>query len=138
MKPPGKPVIKKALDDPFLLKLNKSKRKWVVILDEEQKPCFVVDTDGFIRGALLDLETFNPDDYTHRPIVVSNSSIPLGEVLHRFETTTADHEDDVIVNDVILVWGKKKQIITGADILGRLMRGIIKGHDPNHLENSTG
>ena len=134
---PVYPLIKKSIDDSFLLILNKSKQKWVVILDERQKPAFVVDADGFIRGALFDTATFNPDEYTHRPIVVSNSSIPLGEVLKRFETKTADHEDDVITNDVIVVWGKKKQIITGADILGRLMRGIIKGHDPDHLDRST-
>ncbi len=134
---PVYPLIKNTVDDPFLLKLNKSKRKWVVIIDELQKPCFVVDTDGFIRAALLDPETFNPDDYTHRPIVVTNSSLPLGEVIQRFETITADHEDDVIANDVIVMWGKQKQIITGADILGRLMRGIIKGHDPDHLDRTT-
>ena len=33
-------------------------------------------------------------------------------------------EDDVIDNDLILVWGKQKRIITGSDILGRLLRGI--------------
>lgn len=133
---PDYPHINKSVDDPFLLKLNKSKQKWVIILDERQEPRFVVDADGFIRAALFESAPFNPDEYTHRPIVVTNSSIPLGEVIKRFETKTADHEDDVIRNDVIVVWGKKKQIITGADILGRLMRGIIKGHDPDHLDRS--
>jgi len=33
-------------------------------------------------------------------------------------------EDDVIDNDMILVWGKQRRIITGADLLGRLLRGI--------------
>jgi hypothetical protein len=33
-------------------------------------------------------------------------------------------EDDVIDNDLILVWGKQKRIITGSDLLGRLLRGI--------------
>jgi metal transporter CNNM len=33
-------------------------------------------------------------------------------------------EDDVIDNDLILVWGEEKRIITGSDILGRLLRGI--------------
>jgi hypothetical protein len=32
--------------------------------------------------------------------------------------------DDVIDNDLILVWGSQKRIITGADLLGRLLRGI--------------
>jgi len=33
-------------------------------------------------------------------------------------------DDDVIDNDLILVWGAQKRIITGADLLGRLLRGI--------------
>ena len=32
--------------------------------------------------------------------------------------------DDVIDNDMILVWGAQKRIITGSDLLGRLLRGI--------------
>jgi len=34
-------------------------------------------------------------------------------------------EDDVIDEDIILVWGAERRIITGADILGRLLRGIV-------------
>jgi metal transporter CNNM len=30
----------------------------------------------------------------------------------------------VIDNDLILVWGLQKRIITGSDLLGRLRRGI--------------
>jgi hypothetical protein len=44
----------------------------------------------------------------------------LGEIIP--QTT----ENDVIDQDIILLWGRKKQIITGADILGRLLRGIVK------------
>jgi metal transporter CNNM len=33
-------------------------------------------------------------------------------------------EDDVIENDLILVWSTRKRIITGSDLLGRLLRGI--------------
>jgi metal transporter CNNM len=32
----------------------------------------------------------------------------------------------VIDDDTILVWAKQKRIITGADILGRLLRGIAE------------
>jgi hypothetical protein len=32
--------------------------------------------------------------------------------------------DDVIDNDLILVWGSQKRLITGADLLGCLLRGI--------------
>ncbi len=34
-------------------------------------------------------------------------------------------EDDVIDQYLILVWGQQRRIITGADLLGRLLRGIV-------------
>ena len=33
-------------------------------------------------------------------------------------------EDDVVDNDLILIWARERRIITGADLLGRLLRGI--------------
>jgi hypothetical protein len=33
-------------------------------------------------------------------------------------------DDDVIDNDLILVWGSQSCIITESDLLGRLLRGI--------------
>jgi hypothetical protein len=32
----------------------------------------------------------------------------------------------VIEQDIVLLWGTSKRILTGADILGRLMQGISK------------
>jgi hypothetical protein len=34
--------------------------------------------------------------------------------------------DDVIDNDLILLWSDDKRVITGTDILGRLLRGITR------------
>jgi metal transporter CNNM len=48
----------------------------------------------------------------------------LGEVIGRMKVKAEHSEDDVIDNDLILVWGTQKRIITGADLLGRLLRGI--------------
>ena len=36
-------------------------------------------------------------------------------------------EDDVIDDDLILVWGGQRRIITGADLLGRLLRELDVG-----------
>jgi hypothetical protein len=49
---------------------------------------------------------------------------PLGEVIGRMRVNPKHPEDDVIDNDLILVWAAQKRIITGADLLGRLLRGI--------------
>lgn len=38
----------------------------------------------------------------------------------------ARHEaDDVIEEDLILIWSEEKRVITGSDILGPLLRGIV-------------
>jgi len=43
-----------------------------------------------------------------------------------FKVKAEGPEDDVVDKDIILYWGKKeKRIITGADLLGRLLRGIV-------------
>jgi len=34
--------------------------------------------------------------------------------------------DDVIDHDLILVWSTERRIITGSDLLGRLLRGITQ------------
>jgi hypothetical protein len=46
-------------------------------------------------------------------------------VIGRLKVDPQRPEDDVIDHDIILIWGHERRIITGADILGRLMRGII-------------
>jgi metal transporter CNNM len=49
----------------------------------------------------------------------------LGEVICRMKVAPERPDDDVIDNDLILVWGAQKRIITGADLLGRLLRDIV-------------
>ena len=49
----------------------------------------------------------------------------LGKVLSRLKVYPEAEADDVIDDDLVLVWGRDdKRVITGADILGRLLRGI--------------
>ena len=45
-------------------------------------------------------------------------------MIGRMKVKPEHPEDDVIDNDLILVWGTQRRIITGADLLGRLLRGI--------------
>ena len=110
----------------FIEQVNRSGEKWVLILDERDRPRLLLDADGFLRKALLD-KSVSPHEHCHRPIVVRNEHTRLGEVLSRFEVVSETSEDDVIDYDTILVWtGACRRIITGADIFGRLMRGIAE------------
>jgi hypothetical protein len=119
------PNFNRSQSDPFLMAVQKSGHKWVTIVDPEDQPKVVLDADGFLRAALFDERECKPMRYCHRPILVKSESIVLGEVLPRLWVQPQTPEDDVIDNDIILVWAERRRIITGADILGRLLRGIV-------------
>lgn len=113
-------------DDPFLRQVNASDKPWVVIADERNEPHYILDADGFLRHMLFSGNATNPLDYCHRSVVVRNQKEPLGTVLGQLSfdrTLTGDH---LIGNDTILLWTKQPRLITGADLLGRLLRGIIQ------------
>ena len=119
------PPITHSPGDPFLKKVQKSNKKWVVITDEDDWPRLVLDADGFLRSAFFRTGKCNPARYSHRPIVVTDENTPIGEVMQRFRIKPKTPDDDVIDRDLILVWSQHRMIITGADILGRLLRGIV-------------
>jgi hypothetical protein len=92
-----------------------------------------MDSDSFLRSALFVTPPLNPYDYCHHPVVVRDTNIPLGEVLLHLKLPSGSKRDHVIDRDIILVWGKERRVITGADILGRLLRGIVSSDPLNSL-----
>jgi metal transporter CNNM len=120
------PKYERSANDPFLRQLNASGKKWVIIVDGSGRPSFVLDAHHFLRDSLFHTMSSDPEIYWHRPIIVTNMRTPLGDVIGRMKVKPEHPEDDVIDNDLILVWGEQKRIITGADLLGRLLRGIVK------------
>ncbi len=118
------PAFERHALDPFLLNVNSSGKKWVIIVDEHDEPCMVLNANAFLREALFGKGAFNPYIYCHRPIVVRDSGTLLGKVISRLRVHAKFEVDDVIDDDLILIWSDEKRVITGADILGRLLRGI--------------
>ncbi len=110
---------------PLLLKINRSGKKWVIILDGIGEPFLVLNANRFLRDVIFSEEKVNPYHYCHRPIIVKDPETPLGNVLPKLKVHSRSAVDDVIDNDLILLWSEKKRVITGADILGRLLRGIV-------------
>ena len=100
--------------------------KWVIITDLDGEPVFVLDADSFLRDALFNELTTDPSTYWHRPIVVRDMTKRLGDVIGQMTVVPEYLGDDVIEHDLILVWGAQKRIITGSDLLGRLLRGIAE------------
>ena len=68
----------------------------------------------------------------HRPIVVTDPETTIETVLPQLEVDAEHRHDRIIDNDVILFWGSStRRIITGADILGRLLQGIVRRVEPD-------
>jgi metal transporter CNNM len=119
------PSFTRSPDDPFLQKVDASGMKWVIITDEATgEPAFVLDAHHFLRDALFDQLELDTSAYWHRPIVVRDTKAKLGDVIGKMRVVQETPDDDVIDYDLILVWSTRKRIITGSDLLGRLLRGI--------------
>jgi metal transporter CNNM len=126
------PKFDRSPNDPFLRQVDASGMKWVIITDSSGEPVFVLDAHHFLRDALFNELASDPTAYWHRPIFIRDMNARLGDVIGRMKVMQEQPDDDVIENDLILVWGAKKRIITGSDLLGRLLRGIATVEPARH------
>ncbi|MCC7325543.1 MAG: DUF21 domain-containing protein [Burkholderiales bacterium] len=120
------PEFERTASDPFLERINASGKKWVIFTDAAGEPALVMDAHRFLRGVLFRDTTFRPDICWHRPIVVRNPATRFGEVIGSLKVRSSAPGDDVVEEDIILLWGEQRRVITGSDILGRLLRGISR------------
>ncbi len=121
---PRIPLFTRSVDDPFLKQVHASKKSWVILANHEGEPRLVLDADGFLRSALLSDQGTNIYDYCHRPIVIRDAGQSLGSIIFKLKAASRSPDDGVLENDVVLVWTDERRIITGADLLGRLLKGI--------------
>jgi len=119
------PPFNREPSDPFLQKIEASGKKWVVITSPTGEPVMVLDADHFLRDAVYKKGPFIPLSYCHFPVVVKSPKTRLERVIRQFKVYPQDPEDDVIDQDLIIYWNEEKRILTGSDILGRLLRGIV-------------
>jgi metal transporter CNNM len=118
------PAFQPSPDDPFLRQVNASGKKWIIVTDLRGEPAFVLDSNHFLRDAFFNLPKKDYGPCWHRPVIVRDMQMRLGEVIGCLRVEQERPDDDVVDNDLILVWGTQKRIITGSDLLGRLLRGI--------------
>jgi metal transporter CNNM len=124
------PKFARTPEDPFLRQLAASGKKWVVLTDERDEPRLVTSAPNFIRAALFGGEDFNPRALCHHPLILRDATRPLGQVLGRLTVQPERPGDDVIDKDLILLWADSgRRIITGSDLLGRLLRRIARQAD---------
>lgn len=120
------PTISRQLSDDFLQQVNNSTQPWIVLTDHNNQPALLLDVDRFLRDALFNPEiNFIPENYCHRPIIVTDTNEPLAESIIHLKSLTPAHSDEPLNKDVVILWTPNiKKVITGADILGRLLKGI--------------
>ena len=117
-----------SLNDPFVLHVNASGRKWTIITDNDGKPQLLLDADSYLRALMTDPADVDAYAHCHRPIVIRDPTSPLGHVILALKQGMQAKSDAAIEKDIVLLWtDERKQIITGADLLGRLLRGIEAG-----------
>ena len=121
------PETKASASDPFVRQVNSSGKKWVVLTDRDDKPQLLLDADAYVRSAMTAEGPVDPYSFCHRPVVIADNNRALGDVIADLKGGISRDSDAAIEKDILLLWTpEQKRVITGADILGRLLRGI--GH----------
>ena len=111
--------------DPFIAAVNASGRKWVVLADDSGNPLLILDADSYLRAVMLDVSAVDPYAHCHRPIIIRDPENPLGHIIGELKRGMSSDSDKAIDKDIVLLWTDDlKKVITGADLLGRLLRGI--------------
>ena len=105
--------------------VNASGKKWVILVDTDRRPRLILDADAYLRAVLAQSGEVDGYLYCHRPIVIENPKMPLGLVMADLRKGMEESSDAAIARDVVLLWTENtKRVITGADLLGRLLQGI--------------
>jgi len=118
------PDFECATDDPFIQSVNASGKKWVIITDNEGEPSLVMNANEFLRAVLFSEEPVNARQFCHYPVTVRDTHVLLGNVLSRLTVSGPKIGDDVLAHDLVLVWAEQRRVITGTDILDRLLQGV--------------
>ncbi|MDG0993667.1 MAG: DUF21 domain-containing protein [Akkermansiaceae bacterium] len=111
----------------FVESLKKHPSLWAVITGDRGVPQLVLDTNQYMSALYTAESGVDIYAYCHRPIVVEDKGTTLDDVLGEFVVEASDKDDHVVDRDVVLFWTDgEKRIVTGADIFGRLLRGIAR------------
>lgn len=126
---PQFPWFERSTDDPFIQAINASGKKWVIFTDEEGEPSLVMNANEFLRAVLFTEKTIKVFHFCHHPVIVRDTRVLLGHVLSKLTAAGQMQGSDVIEQDLVLVWAEQRRVITGADILGRLLRGVSRSRE---------
>lgn len=127
-------------DAKFVAALKKNEHKWAIITDKDDTPQLILDAEAYIFNRYAEREAVDVYHFCHRPIVVTDPDETVENILPLLHVDAEHRYDRIIDNDVILFWTESsRRIITGADILGRLLQGIVSRseHRPDNKSDSV-
>jgi hypothetical protein len=111
----------------FASRLSKLTVKWAILINARGFPVLLLEVDRLLKDLSHKFGEVDPYSYCHYPVVVTNPGEVLANAILKLWVEPESEEDDVIDKDTIIYWSdEKKKIITGSDLLGRLLRGIVK------------
>ena len=109
--------------DPFIRKLAASRKKWIVLTDDDAQPRLLLNANAFVRDFLVLGSDVTISDYCHRPAVVTRPKETLDKALGILATLRA--QDAGHDETVMLLWSPGvKRMITGSDVLRCLLSGM--------------
>ena len=119
------PQYSASYEDEFIKRIIKSDEKWIIFTNDNNEPELVLDADGFIRSELFSNRSDGIERYCHVPLIIRDEKTNLGILIKNLRDKSHIDSDSPIEKDIVLIWGiNYKRIVTGADILGRLLKGI--------------
>ncbi|MFA9392014.1 MAG: DUF21 domain-containing protein [Prolixibacteraceae bacterium] len=112
-------------ENDFIQKINSSGEKWVIFTNENNDPKLALDADDFIRSEIFCTHCKGIESYCHEPLIIRDDNLNLGMVIKMLKAKSDIDSDLPLEKDIIIFWNEKhKRIVTGADILGALLKGI--------------
>jgi hypothetical protein len=98
----------------------------MILLDGRGKPKFALNADDYLREMHVTGGLASAEEHCQQPIVITNPATSVDEILPKLDVEAEGQEDRVIDREVVLYWGeRRKRILTGVDLLGRLLHGIV-------------
>lgn len=111
-------------------KFARTIQKWGIFTNDSGNPTQVLNLNEYLRACFGSPTAPHPLDFCHPPIVITNPNSTLERPLSLLVVESERHDDRVIDREVILYWtANSKRIITGPDLLGRLLHGIARRTD---------
>ena len=109
------PEIKVNQDDEFVKKVNASMKEWIILVDQQDEPHYVLNSNHF-RSELSKGRPFDLIELYHKPLTFKSGKTSFLEALTSLRRSPSK---------VIIVWEREeKRIITNREALRLILKGI--------------